>query len=145
MLFISFQSRKNTAYRWFKVRNKQVILIIMKKSHENAAILLGRRVRSLREAKGWTQQELGSQADVNYKFLGEIERGQQNPSLNVLVKIAAALEVDLPEMLRFEHESTDRKQIESQIEKILKTMPDADLRQVLLVLHTLYPAHPKAV
>jgi transcriptional regulator with XRE-family HTH domain len=116
----------------------------MKKSHENAAFLLGRRIRSLREAKDWTQQELGNQADVNYKFLGEIERGQQNPSLNVLVKIASALEVDLPEMLRFEHEASDRKQIESQIEKILKTMPDAELRQVLLVLHTLFPAHTKA-
>jgi len=116
----------------------------MKKSYENAAILLGRRIRSLRESKGWTQQELGTQADVNYKFVGEIERGQQNPSLNVLVKIASALEVDLPDLLRFEHEASDRKEIESQIEKVLKTMPDTDLRQVLLVLRTLYPAHPQA-
>ena len=109
----------------------------MKKLQENAAVLVGRRIRSLRETKGWTQQELGNQADVNYKFLGEIERGQQNPSLNVLVKVASALEVDLPDLLRFEHEISDRKQIEARIERILKTMPDTALRQVLLVLHTL--------
>jgi len=48
----------------------------MKKSHEHTAILLGRRIRSLRNAKGWSQQELGNEADINYKFLGEIERGQ---------------------------------------------------------------------
>jgi transcriptional regulator with XRE-family HTH domain len=43
--------------------------------------------------------------NINYKFLGEIERGQQNPSFNVLTKIAEALKVDLPELFRFDHES----------------------------------------
>jgi len=119
--------------------NKQVILGFMKNSHNNAAILLGQRIRSLRSVKNWTQQELGNNADINYKFLGEIERGQQNPSFNVLVKIATALEMDLPELFRFEHETLDRKKVEAQIEKILKNMPDEDLRQVLLVLHVLYP------
>ncbi len=115
----------------------------MKKSHENTAIRLGRRIRSLRNAKGWSQQELGNEADINYKFLGEIERGQKNPSFNILVKIALALEVDLPELFQFEHEILDREKIESQIEKILKTLPDDDLRQILLVLRVLYPVHPK--
>ena len=60
--------------------------------------------------------------DVNYKFVGEIERGQQNPSFNVLVKIAAALEVELPEFFRFEHEISDRREIEARIRQILETM-----------------------
>ena len=33
----------------------------MKTNDENAVILLGRRIRSLRNEKGWTQQELGDQ------------------------------------------------------------------------------------
>ena len=40
----------------------------MEKS-KDAKVLLGRRIRSLRNLKGWTQQKLGEEADVNYKFL----------------------------------------------------------------------------
>ena len=111
----------------------------MKNLNENAAILLGRRIRSLRNGKGWTQQELGDHADVNYKFIGEIERGQQNPSLNVLIKIAAALRIDLLELFRYEQELTDRQEIEKRIVKIIQTIPPEELNRVYLVLHTLYP------
>jgi transcriptional regulator with XRE-family HTH domain len=76
----------------------------MKKSDDNSQDLLGRRIRTLRTQKGWTQQHLGDVADVNYKFLGEIERGSQNPSLTVLEKIAKALGVELYELFRFEQE-----------------------------------------
>jgi transcriptional regulator with XRE-family HTH domain len=111
----------------------------MQKPKSNEKLLLGRRIRSLRSTKGWTQQELGRQADVNYKFIGEIERGLQNPSFGVLVKIASSLQVELPELFRFEHEILDRKELESRITQILKTAPDDDLRQILLLLKVLYP------
>jgi len=113
----------------------------METSIENTRILLGRRIRALRNIKGWSQQELGNRSDTNYKFLGEIERGQQNPSFHILVKLAVALEVDLPELFRFEHEISDRKEIETQIQQILKNIPDDSLRQILLLLQVLYPIH----
>lgn len=115
------------------------IVGFMNKSPESSNILLGSRIRSLRNAKGWTQQELGGRADINYKFLGEIERGQQNPSFQVLVKIATALEVELPELFRFEGEISDRKEIEKRIIRIVKSLPDDALRQVFVVVKTLYP------
>ena len=111
----------------------------MEKSNENEKVLLGQRIRSLRNTKGWTQQELGEHADVNYKFVGEIERGQQNPSFAVLVKVASALGVELQELFRFEQEALDRKQVEAQIEAILQSLPDGDLNRMLSVLRVLYP------
>lgn len=111
----------------------------MAKAKECQVVLLGRRIRSLRIQKGWTQQELGEKADINYKFLGEIERGQQNPSFVILAKIANALGVDLPELFRFEHEISDRKEIETRITQILKKLPAEDLSRTLLVLRALYP------
>ena len=111
----------------------------MKRSKDKAEILLGYRIRSLRNIKGWTQQELGNHADVNYKFIGEIERGQQNPSFNTLVKISDALGVELPELFRFEGEITDRKEIESRIVNILKTLSDENISKILLMLRVLYP------
>lgn len=111
----------------------------MKKQKENVDILLGRRIRSLRTLKDWTQQELGSRADVNYKFIGEIERGKQNPSLHVLTRIAAALEIKLPDLFRFEHEVPDRKEIDAKIKNLLPAIPEQDLRTILMILDILYP------
>ncbi|NOX25065.1 MAG: helix-turn-helix transcriptional regulator [Deltaproteobacteria bacterium] len=104
-----------------------------------ANILLGNRIRSLRTVKGWTQQELGAEADINYKFLGEIERGQQNPSFNVLLKISEALGVELTEFFRLWQEITDRKELESRINQILKSMPTENLAQLLSILRMLNP------
>ena len=107
--------------------------------NDNNLILLGRRIRKLRQAKGWTQQELGEYADMNYKFLGEIERGQQNPSFNVLMKIAGALGIEMTELFRFGQEITNRQEIEKQIHRIISSVPDENLRQILAVLKVLYP------
>ena len=111
----------------------------MEKSNENEKVLLGQSIRSLRNMKGWTQQELGEHADVNYKFVGEIERGQQNPSFAVLVKIASALGIELRELFRFEGEAMDRKDVEDQIEQMLQSLSDGDLDRMLSVLRVFYP------
>ena len=136
---ISILSSKNTVFDGFIVPIWGDILGLMKKSEQNSQVLLGRRIRSLRNSKGWTQQELGEQADVNYKFVGEIERGQQNPSFAVLLKIAAALEVELPELFRFELEDLSRKEVDREIGRIVKSIPDEDVSQLLSVLRLLYP------
>jgi len=111
----------------------------MEKQLENGRLLLGRRIRNLRIIKGWTQEELGGQAELSYKFIGEIERGQQNPSFETLVKISVALKVELPELFRFEQEAVEKKAVEDRIERIVKSLPDDDLRRLFMVLRVLYP------
>ena len=110
------------------------------KKQENEKVLLGRRIRSLRNAKGWTQEKLGVESGISYKFIGEIERGLQNPSFETLVKIAAAIRVALPDLFRFEQESLDKKAIESRISQIVKTLTDDDIRRLHMLLSSLYPS-----
>ena len=100
---------------------------------------MGRRIRSLRKTKKWTLEELGERAATNHKHIGEIERGQQNPSFAVLVKIAAAMGVQLPELFRFESEELSRKEVEKDIARIVKFIPENVLRQMLPALRVLYP------
>ncbi|MCG2593029.1 helix-turn-helix domain-containing protein [Ramlibacter sp. XY19] len=47
----------------------------------------------LRQAKGWTQEELATHAGVARDIVAKIERGSRNPTLEVLDRLAAALEV----------------------------------------------------
>lgn len=117
------------------------IAIYLKAMRESSRILLGQRIRTLRKLKGWTQQDLGDEADVNYKFIGEIERSRQNPSFTILEKIAIALGVDLYELFRFEQEFQNRNIVEAKLLNILKKMPEEDLKKFHLILHTLYPIY----
>ena len=59
---------------------------------------LGERVRALRQVRGWTQEDLGERSALSYKFIGQIERGHGNPSIDTLQRLSAALEVDITEL-----------------------------------------------
>ena len=52
---------------------------------------LGQRIRALRKARGWTQEELGHRAGMDYKYLGAIERGERNFPVDVLARLASGL------------------------------------------------------
>ncbi|WP_336979119.1 helix-turn-helix transcriptional regulator [Brevundimonas nasdae] len=56
------------------------------------AAVVGQNVRKRRQVLGLSQEQLAHDADVTMRYLGAIERGQQNPSLALLVRIATALQ-----------------------------------------------------
>lgn len=55
--------------------------------------LVGSNIKRLRKAAGLSQEELAAQSYIDMRYLGGIERGQENPSLKVLGDIAKALKV----------------------------------------------------
>ena len=56
---------------------------------------LAANVRRLRQDAGLSQQELAKAAEIRQALVSEIERGEANPTLESLVKLAQALKVDL--------------------------------------------------
>ncbi|WP_298168949.1 helix-turn-helix transcriptional regulator [Novosphingobium sp.] len=61
--------------------------------------LLGENVRRLRKQSGMSQEELAYGVGVDVRYLGGIERAQENPSLKVLVQIAQCLDVQPHQLL----------------------------------------------
>ena len=59
----------------------------------------GARLRKLREAQGWSQEELADRAGLHRTYISSVERAVRNPTITVLAKIAAALGVSLGELL----------------------------------------------
>jgi transcriptional regulator with XRE-family HTH domain len=60
---------------------------------------VGGRIRELRLARGLTQEEVGERARLSYKFIGEVERGIGNPTLETLADIAHALDVEIVDLV----------------------------------------------
>lgn len=61
-------------------------------------IRVGGNIRRLREARGLTQERVALDAEIDLTYMGGIERGKRNPSLLVMVRIAKALKVELPQL-----------------------------------------------
>ena len=55
--------------------------------------VVGLNVRRLRKARGLTQEKLSLDAGIDLRYLGGIERGQYNPSVSMLGKLADVLGV----------------------------------------------------
>jgi transcriptional regulator with XRE-family HTH domain len=66
---------------------------------DDAAGHLGRNIAALREARGQTQQAIARLAGIPRATWTNLESGAANPTLAVLVKVAAALQVRLEELI----------------------------------------------
>jgi transcriptional regulator with XRE-family HTH domain len=60
---------------------------------------LGRVIRRLRTERGISQEGLAAISGIDRTFMGEIERGEANPSFDVLQRIASGLTVRLSELI----------------------------------------------
>jgi transcriptional regulator with XRE-family HTH domain len=62
--------------------------------------VFGKRVRELRKERGLSQVELAAKVGIDRSYMGFLERGERNPSLEVIAKIAEALNVTPDELLK---------------------------------------------
>lgn len=67
----------------------------------NNAILrqFGDKVKSLRKAKRWSQEELAKKAGLHRTYIGSIERSERNVSLINIERIAKALNTEARKLL----------------------------------------------
>lgn len=63
-------------------------------------IKLGQRIRQLRVKLDLTQEDLAFKVGVDRSYMGFIERGEKNPTLTTLMKIAKVLKIPLVELFR---------------------------------------------
>ena len=60
---------------------------------------IGKRIKTLREAKGWSQDELSVEALIPKNQVGRIERAEINTTIISLHKIATALKVGIEDLI----------------------------------------------
>ncbi|WP_375503568.1 multiprotein-bridging factor 1 family protein [uncultured Jatrophihabitans sp.] len=82
---------------WAEVRERRMAEPGAKQAYDAARLAyeLGRTVRQLREARGWSQTELAKAASMTQSAVARFEGGGTVPSLPVLKRLASALDADL--------------------------------------------------
>ncbi len=63
-------------------------------------IEIGNRIRQLRVKKGFSQEKLAELSELNTSYIGQVERGEKNPSVDTVYRIASALDVNLPDLFK---------------------------------------------
>ena len=98
--------------------------------------LIGMRIKEIRRSKGLSQEQLAEKADINSKYLSRMERGTENPTLDMLLKLANVLEIEIWEMFDFGH-IVSRKELKEAIQRIASSADEPTLRIALKVIRAL--------
>jgi transcriptional regulator with XRE-family HTH domain len=76
-------------------------------SFENDLKQFGTEIKTVRKSKKITQLQLSSLCDVDIRTIQRIEKGEFNPSLRVLIRIANAFEMSLSNLIKQVEEAGD--------------------------------------
>lgn len=61
---------------------------------------LGQAIRDYRKKAKLTQEQLGERADLNPKYIGEVERSEKTISVDALSRVAKALKIRVRDLVR---------------------------------------------
>lgn len=74
-------------------------LTIMASKNEKILKEFGKHLQKLRKEKGLSTRQFAYEADISHSSVGRLEAGLTNPTLTMLIKLTAALGVDLNELV----------------------------------------------
>ena len=97
----------------------------------NTKEMIGSRLKVIRNNKGMTQEQLSEMVGINSKYLSSIERGKENPTLNMIIKISESLDATIDDIFK-DIEIEDPK---NRLRLINETLNRANDEQLKLVFH----------
>ncbi|MBZ5500140.1 MAG: helix-turn-helix domain-containing protein [Acidobacteriia bacterium] len=97
-------------------------------------IELGKRIRELRKAHEWSQEELGERADLHPTDGGGIERGERNVSFDNLCSLAGAFNLTLAQFFDFPKTGQRKRDLlRAQLIGLMRDQSEADLELFLSI------------
>lgn len=70
----------------------------MYKKHPNL-VKIGKIIQGLRKEQGYSQEAFASDVGLARTYMGRVERGEQNISIQNLIKIALTLKVEVGQLM----------------------------------------------
>ena len=97
----------------------------------------GNKVRELRKSQGFSQEKLAEKAGLHYTYIGAVERGEKNISLQNIKKIAHGLGVDITKLFTFIRQTKKNRTFE-EIVNLLSSRSPKELKVASRVIKALF-------
>jgi len=91
--------------------------------------LLGERIRELRKAKGYTQEQLAELVGVEPRHISRVEGGYSSPSIDRLARVSEVLGVPIKDLFDFMHLNESGERLKD-IDTAIKGMSE-EYQQIL--------------
>ncbi|WP_186576346.1 helix-turn-helix domain-containing protein [Aquibacillus kalidii] len=101
------------------------------------AKVLGERIRMYRKNKKLSQEELAHLSNTHPTYIGQIERGEKNVTIDTLEKVVNALQISLEELFRFSSLGNDLNDTIIQLNSHLTHISKEDRDNLLKVIDVL--------
>lgn len=95
------------------------------------AKLIGERIRILRKFNKMSQEELAQVANLHPTYVGQLERGEKNATIETLGKVASALNIAVGDLFKFGNSNVSDDNKIQELINLLHTISSED--QVVLV------------
>ncbi|MGO4274292.1 helix-turn-helix domain-containing protein [Paenibacillus sp. TAF58] len=99
------------------------------------SVHVGARIRMVRKNRGLTQEQLGERVQQPQSYVGGIERGEKNISLDTLERIVDALEIRPADLFNSYNDVQSKDQIEKdrQIDYLIHLLQDRKLGELTTI------------
>ncbi|WP_139891375.1 helix-turn-helix domain-containing protein [Bacillus sp. D386] len=88
--------------------------------------MIGKNIQDLRKRKGMTLTQLAANAGISKSYLSNIERGvNQNPSIEVLKRLAFVLNADLKTLLRVQESDENDQNLNQELIELIEELKTA--------------------
>jgi transcriptional regulator with XRE-family HTH domain len=101
-------------------------------------VLFGRKVRALRKAAKLSREKLAERAEINANYLGEIERGEKWPSLQIIRALAKALNVSAAGFFDFESQEPNLAQLKLKLRQLVENREIEEIQRAHRILKALF-------
>lgn len=92
---------------------------------------VGDRIRAIRKAKGLTQQQLAELSNLDDAYIGAVERGERNFSIDTLEKIVTALKIQPTELFQNHDDLSEIEAAQRRaIDEYAVTVSELSVRQI---------------
>lgn len=99
--------------------------------------IIGKKIREYRKRRNLTQEALGERAGLHYTYIGQVERGEKDPSFKSLTDIAEALEINVDRLLINYELNSEVKSIITDISNLLVDRNETELKIIYNLLENL--------
>ncbi|WP_297426052.1 helix-turn-helix transcriptional regulator [Clostridium sp.] len=101
--------------------------------------VIGERIRNLRKEHGLSQEELAYRASLHPTYIGQLERGEKNATIESIEKVTVALNITLEDLFKYLQVSTNESDnlIFNKIYNLLHNRSIEDKKKILNLVEQL--------